>query len=365
MIFLNTTYVSPLLEQTLTKSDVSIYDLQRQAYIRQSKEHTSPILNAEDAFPAFKVHFPNTKTTQLATLFKDKIAFRKHLARYHKNFYFKEFSFETLRTMDANAFPYPLIIKPAIGYSSVGVFRIDNAEHFIEVVEKLEHTMCKTFDAPSLNKQRFLLESYISGQEFAIDMYYNTRLFKDAHDMRDRIYYTSKETVERYLDSITAYLTELVTIFEIEEPIPLHIELRIDKRGNIMPIEINPLRFAGEGTTELGYFAYHINPYDYFFNNKKPDWPTLIDQMDDSIYCFTCAAAGTEHTDTYEINHNELKKQFPQLLDYRHIPKEVGTTFAVIFYKCDTLDALQPILTLDFNQYLTANLKQGGTYVKK
>lgn len=375
MIFLNTTYVSPLLEQTLLENNVAIYDTQRHIFLKTTQGQKIAILNSEDAFSAYKMHFPDTKTTKLAELLKNKVSFRKHLATNQSGFFFREITFAELQTIDAYAFSYPIIIKPAIGYSSLGVYRINHADHFKQIYENLKETMLLTMDLSHLNEQLFLIESFIPGQEFAIDMYYNqelepvvlnvfTRLFKDAHDMSDRIYYTSKETLESYLAPITEYLTKLRTIFQIEEPLPLHIELRIDGSGKIMPIEINPLRFAGEGTTELGHFAYNVNPYDYFFNNKQPNWQALLEQMDDAIYCFTCAVLDTPLSDAFEIDHSELKKHFPQLLEYRHLPKEVGTTFAVIFYKCDTLEALQPILTLDFNAFLTLK-QQGVTYAKK
>ncbi len=371
MIFLNTTYVSPLLQQALFDNEVAIFDLQQQAIIRPSKKRTVGILNAEDAFSAYKVHYPHTQATQLAELFKNKIAFRKHLATYHAGFFFKELTFKELHTIDASTLSYPLIIKPAVGYSSVGVYRIDDAVNFKQTLNKLEQTMLAAIDTATLHKQLFLLESYISGQEFAIDMYYNdalepvilnifTRMFKDAHDMSDRIYYTSKEIMAQYLAPITDYLKELQAVFRIQEPMPLHIELRIDESGHIMPIEVNPLRFAGEGTTELGYFAYNVNPYDYFFQNKKPNWPALLEQMDEQIYCFTCAAFETMPTEDeqYDINHEQLKKNFSNILEYRHLPKEVGATFAVIFYGCHSLDALQPILSLDFETFKTEKLLQ-------
>ena len=365
MIFLNTNYVSPLLEQSLLNNeDVAVFDSKQQTYIRQSKKTTLGILNAEDAFAAYKAHYPQTQATLLAELFKNKIAFRKHLASHHTDFFFKELTFSELHTIDARTLTYPLIIKPAEGYSSVGVYRIDDAKNFNETLTMLEQTMLASTNSATLHNQLYLLESYIPGQEFAVDMYYNndlepvilnifTRMFKDAHDMSDRIYYTSKEVMSKYLEPITEYLKKLQTVFQVQEPMPLHIELRIDEIGKIMPIEVNPLRFAGEGTTELGYFAYNINPYDYVFKNMKPNWPTLIDQMDDQIYCFTCAAFETNTTedDLDGINHEQLKKHFSNILEYRHLPKEVGSTFAVIFYSCKTLDELKPIMSIEFDNF--------------
>lgn len=54
---------------------------------------------------------------------------------------------------------------------------------------------------------------------------------------------------------------------------PAHIEIRIDKNGNINPIEVNPLRFGGWCTTgDISWYAYGFNSYEYFLKGKKPDW---------------------------------------------------------------------------------------------
>lgn len=65
--------------------------------------------------------------------------------------------------------------------------------------------------------------------------------------------------------------------------------MRIDRDGQIFPIEVNPLRFAGIGTNELGVYAYGINACEYFFKQQKPDWGNIVNQMNDSIYSFCCA----------------------------------------------------------------------------
>lgn len=372
MFFLDTKYISPLLHETLLKKQFSLYDFRDQQFLRGAERPLTNrvMMNSENAFPTFETlyaeKFPQLVNT--AKIFKNKIAFRKQLAAHYPHFYFQEVTLRTLQTMAYDTLPYPLIVKPAKGYSSVGVFLLENATQFEETIAQLYTTMVATVspdELPSLEARAFLLESYITGQEYAIDMYFNeqsepvilnlfTRTFKDKNDMSDRVYYTSKETLQRALAPITAHLHTLQNIFNIPA-MPLHIELRMDADGTIIPIEINPLRFAGEGTTDLGFYAYDICSHDYFIEQKQPDWQAIIDDMDDQLYAFTCASLDVTlaEDEIVAIDHDSLKRQFYTVLNYRQLPVASNETFAVIFYKCAHVDDFTSILQLDFTDYLS------------
>ncbi len=371
MFFLDTKYISPLLHETLLKNQFSLYDFRHQQFLRGEGQPLTKrvMMNSENAFQTFETAYEETfpQLVHTAKIFKDKIAFRKKLSAHYPHFYFQEVTLHTLQTMEYEALPYPLIVKPAKGYSSVGVFLLANATQFKETIAELYTTMANTVmphDLPALAERAFLLESYISGQEYAIDMYFNeqaepvilnlfTRTFKDANDMSDRVYYTSKETLQKALMPITTYLKTLQGVFDIPA-MPLHIELRMDEDGTIIPIEINPLRFAGEGTTDLGFYAYDICSYDYFIEQKQPDWATIIEQMDEQLYAFTCASLDVtlQEDEIVAIDHERLKRQFYTVLNYRELPVMSHETFAVIFYKCAHVDDFTPILQLDFTDYL-------------
>lgn len=378
MILLDTTYVSPLLAETIIKKEIKVCDIHRheilggqsngqQGLVNVFEHEELLIMNAEEAFNILNEYHAESHVTKMANLFKNKIAFRKRLAESYPNFFYLETSISGLSNVDMEALAYPIILKPSVGYSSVGVYRIGNVTEFNSVVNELGKTMQQLsgkYTKDVLDSESFIIESYIEGQEFAVDLYFDknnepvvlnvfARMFKDEKDMSDRIYYTSKQVLQNYLASITDYLKQLGNIFELQR-MPLHVELRIDERGVIVPIEVNPLRFAGAGTTELGDFAYGVNPYGYFFEQRKPNWSQLIDAMDDKIYSFTCAEFDTDIKidDRYIVRHDLLKEQFPHILEYRHIPYESGSTFAVIFYSSDSLEQNEHILSLDFMEFV-------------
>ena len=46
--------------------------------------------------------------------------------------------------------------------------------------------------------------------------------------------------------------------------------------ANIHVIEFNPLRFAGLCGTDMGYYAFGIRTYEYYLNDRKPDWDAIF-----------------------------------------------------------------------------------------
>lgn len=373
MILLDPLYISPMLEQALLKTTTPMYDIDQKCFINGSQEGVNwpqdqfIVINSEHAIKVLTEQFPHLNAVQWTNLFKNKAALRKHLATYFPNFYFQESTLHDLSKIDRASIPYPIILKPAIGYSSVGVQKIKDAEQFTEVVQQLiaNDGLATSYSEDILNFQTFILETYIEGQELAVDAYFNTegqpiilnlfaRMFRDEEDMSDRIYYTSKHVLTEYLPVIEAYLRELGQSLQINN-YPFHIELRMDAQGSVIPIEVNPLRFAGVGTTELGVHAYQINPYEYALWQWEPDWAQKIAAMDDRIYSFTCAEFDSHLTfaDIEQIDHEQIKAQFDHLLEYRVLPFDYGTAFAVIFFVSDSFSQNERVLAMDFMSFIT------------
>ena len=363
LILLDTNYVSPLLTEVLSKSHKTIYDVIHQRFLKKPlsfqsfEDNDSILMNAEIGIGTLNEFLPTHRLTTLANLFKNKVAFRKLLASKYPDFFYKSYSFEQFKKVDIGKFPYPIVIKPVFGYGSEGVCKCNDDHKVREYMKELEQNNV-------VSDMQLLVEQYIDGQEYAIDYYYDetgdpvilnifTRNFKDSEDVGDRIYYTSKEVMSSTLNKFYTYLKSFGENFRLIN-VPLHMELRITLKDEIVPIEVNPLRFAGEGTTELGYYAYQINPYEYYINRRKPDWKQVISNMDDAIYSFTCAELDRDihYSQVERIDHTALKKEFKEIVDYRVLPIETRTTFAVIFFKSPSIEEHKHILNLDFMQFV-------------
>ncbi|MFU2018507.1 ATP-grasp domain-containing protein [Peribacillus butanolivorans] len=106
-----------------------------------------------------------------------------------------------------------MVIKPNIGYSSVGVHKVKNEQDWDIAVSHLKDDLLHSdglYDSTVVGSQTVLIEEWIQGEEYAIDGYFNQdgepiinafkRLFKDDYDTSDRIYYTSKIAVNEIYD---------------------------------------------------------------------------------------------------------------------------------------------------------------------
>lgn len=203
-----------------------------------------------------------------------------------------------------------------------------------------------------------------TGEEFAIDGYYDQdgepvilnvfkRLFKDDYDTSDRIYYTSKAAINEIYDDARRFMKNIQTVLPLRN-YAVHFEIR--KNGDrVIPIEINPLRFAGAGTTDLGYHAYGMNMYQHYFLGTKPDWNSILEEMDDAVYSFFFAEVPLEINleEVANIDHEGLQHEFEQILEYRQLPFQNDRSMSIIFYRSEDLNKNRQLLHLDLLPYLT------------
>jgi len=241
-------------------------------------------------------------------------------------------------------------------------------EDWYHTVEKLKgdiNDSAPAYPKDVIDSQTVIIEELIQGEEYAVDAYFTKegkpvilnlfkRLFANDRDMSDRIYYTSKQVLKETMAPIAAFLDKLGEIDSLAS-FPLHFEVRITKEGQVVPIEVNPFRFAGIGTTELGVHAYGINVYDYYFNQLEPNWEEKIEAMDDAIYSFLCAefdpAISLESIRT--VDHERFQQQFNEILDYRYMNYKEYPIFSVVFFKQSTLDENKRLLTLNLSDFIT------------
>ncbi|WP_157796172.1 ATP-grasp domain-containing protein [Bacillus xiapuensis] len=382
MIILDKPYVSHLLSASVQKLGVPVWKVEdvwipseeklkvmKQEHFLQEFLHSSfPILfNSENGLRMLSEHAPDHHLSKIASVLKNKAEFRRILTNRFPEFFFREVSFHELESLDVNTLPFPIIVKPNIGYSSIGVYRVDRREDFFGVVEQLKQDMSmagQAYPKEVLDSQTLIIEELIEGAEYAVDAYYTgdgapvvlnlfKRMFSDDKDMSDRIYYTSKQVLMEALDEVQSFLAQIGPVFGIKSA-PIHIELRRKEDGTIVPIEANPLRFAGIGTTELGKYAYGVNVYEYYFQQLRPDWSRIIEEMDDSIYSFCCAefAPSIDCQAIESVDHEAFKAHFQEILEYRPMDFNKYTTFAVVFHKAPDLEENKRILQLDLHPFL-------------
>ncbi len=325
------------------------------------------LTSSENALAYLYDVIPYDDRVMKARLFKDKAAFRRAIAKRFPAFFFREVRPEELDSIDAAGLPYPVVLKPSIGISSIGVVRVGSAGEWAQAVaflrEELESYQ-RNYSRHVVEKSgQVLLESYIEGRELAIDGYFNAQaepvvlnimehLFSRPSDTSDRLYVTRRSLMERYLPQVTAFLREFGEVFDLKR-FPFNLEVRVNEAGELIPIELNPLRFSGLGTTEIAQYAYGINVYEAFFTESKPDWKALLAREDDSIYAFLCVEVPTAlyRDPALRIADREVFKQFSEVLEYRILDERETSTFAVIFMRTENEAECRRLLDLDLGPF--------------
>src|SRR5687768_9842480 len=95
------------------------------------------LTSSENALAFLQDAIPHDDRVLKARLFKDKVAFRRSLAKLYPEFYFKETTVADLPKIDAATLRFPLVIKPAAGISSIGVQRVERAADWKAAIDFL------------------------------------------------------------------------------------------------------------------------------------------------------------------------------------------------------------------------------------
>ncbi len=326
------------------------------------------LTNLENALSFLYQTIPYDDRIMKAKLFKDKVAFREAISKKFKDFYFRGFSPEELTTFEPSGVPFPVVLKPSIGISSIGVIRVNSAEDWSAAVQFLTADLKKyqqNYSSNVVEGQRIIVETCIEGKEFAIDGYFDEfgapvvlnlleHIFSGPGDTSDRIYYTRKSLIKELLPEVTLFLKEFGEIFDLKR-FPFHIELRKTPQGRLIPIELNPLRFSGLGTTEIAQYAYGINVYELFFRQTRPDWSRILNRDDDSIYGFCCADIPTElfRKPGLTLKDREFSREFSEILEYRIEDERDTSTFAVVFFRTEEIEECYRLLSLDLKPFMS------------
>lgn len=298
-------------------------------------------------------------------MMKDKVKFRLSIKRLYPDVFFREVALEDLKNIDLDALPMPFVIKPSIGFFSIGVYTITNRgdwNHAIQEIFTNYREWKNSYTDSVVGNSTFILEEYISGEEYAIDAYYDENGmavilnimkhdFTSASDVSDRLYYTGKEIIEGKMQLLTDFLNKVNEEIEAAD-FPFHAEVRIDA-DNIIPIEFNPMRFAGWCCTDLTYFAFGFKTYDYYMRNIKPDWNELLYGKENKLFSVIVLDKHNDFKSGNILDYEELSSRFHKVLCIRKLDPEKHPVFGFMFTETDGDDRseLDNIVRSDLKEF--------------
>lgn len=387
MIILNKPYVSDFLLQTLERLNLPVLDnatvrellpngrvckMNDAQAVERQRALPYPLIycNSENSLGWVAQNLSFSTLPEKVALFKDKVKFRKLLEPLYPNFFYREVASAELDTLDVNELPMPFIIKPAVGFFSMGVYPVNCAADWPGVLQSIRADMAQLenlYPREVMNSRSFIIEEVIEGEEFAVDAYYNDgcevvifdilrHVFASDNDVSDRLYLTSPALMRQYLEPFTALLERIGRLACLRN-FPVHVEFRMNSQGACVPIEVNPLRFAGWCTTDIAWYAYGINVYEGYFKQLCPDWDTILASRQDKVYAMVVATlpAGSDHASIQHVDYEKLAAFFKRPLEIRRIDYRQYPVFAFVFAEFEqheAADRIAGVMNLDFGRFI-------------
>lgn len=388
MIFLEKPYVSSFFKETIIANSYPIvntatarefgfenypYLMDQEDVVEAFKNGADPVLytTSENAIGWIAENLEFTGLPKKIDLFKDKIKFRQMIQELFPDFYFKGLSRDKLAGFSLEGVPLPFIIKPSIGFFSMGVYKVSDPGEWETVLASIDQDMefqKGLYPEEVLDTSQFILEQCIEGQEFAVDAYFNEigepvvlnileHVFSSSEDVSDRIYMTSRDILKENLEEFTIFLKDLGRVSRVKN-FPVHVELRKDEAGNIIPIEANPMRFGGWCTTgDLCFHAHGFNPYEYYFQQKKPDWEKIISSSTGDLFSIIVLdnSTGLKGDQIADFDYNRVLAGFENPLDLRKIDYDEYPVFGFVFArtKKENFSELDNILRSNLRVFVT------------
>lgn len=387
MLIVDKPYVSELLKNTLLKNrftvlktrdavellpEKGIQFLEESAAIEKIKSGQIATIytSSENSIGWIHQHLGFTGLPEKVDFFKNKVAFRRALSDLYPDFFFRAVELKDLDKLAPGELPFPFIIKPGVGFFSLGVHRVNTPVEWQMTKQKIERetgVISKTYPREVLDMSTFIIEEIIEGDEFTIDVFYNSagtpvilgmmhHIFAGKDDTSDRLYTTSPQVFRDYLKPFTAFLQELGGRLGLRN-FPLHLEVRVDKAGQIVPIEGNPLRYGGWCTSaELTHYAFGVNPYECVMNETEPDWNEILGAHSGNYFSIIILNnnSGIDAKKISSFNYQKLTSRIGKVIEVRKTDVVKFHIFGFVFAEThpDHFTELLTLLHSDLTEFI-------------
>jgi len=331
--------------------------------------NTAVYTNSENSIAWIIKNLETSKLPDQIQLFKDKFKFRELIKDSFPDFFYETIELNDIQELNEDGMDFPFVIKPSIGFFSLGVHIIHNLTEWNAAKNELNYKNLQTiYPKEVIDTSKFIIEEYIEGEEYAIDCYFNTEgepvilnilhhKFSSGTDVSDRIYSTSEKIIRKHKQAIEEFLIPIGKKAGLKN-FPVHVEIRIDANGIIRPIEVNPLRFGGWCTTgDLSWYAFGFNSYDYYMNDKKPNWEQIFKSRNNKIYSIVVLNnnSGLTALEITHFDYDSLAQDFDNVLVMRKLDIKKHPVFGFIFTEnsLDNEEELGKILSSNLRKYIS------------
>lgn len=325
---------------------------------------------SESALEWIGCRLEGTELSSRLDLFKDKKKFRDLTSALYPDLSYREVQLGELDDLNISELPVPAVIKPAVGFFSLGVCTVNRREDWKGALIQIKNQAAahgEYYPDRILDTSRFIIEGYIGGEEYAMDVYADREgrpvvvgilkhLFGSEEDVSDRVYITSGDIIRNRLDLFTDFAGRIIELAGLRG-FPFHAEVRVDRNGSPVPIEINPLRFGAWCTTaDLTGMAFGVNPYEQYFHQEQPDWESLLSGDEGKLYSLVALnnTTGFSGGRIKEFDYDKLAAQFEKPLEIRKWDYRQNPLFGFMLTETagDNIQELESILRSDLSEFV-------------
>lgn len=382
MLILEKPYVSETLIKTAIENDLPVlrnamseqlaaqgYALKLyddEAFIAEYQKRHRVYTMSENALGWIVEKLPDSELLQKISLLKNKATFRRICKEMYPDFFFQEVAISEMSDMDVSAMPFPLVLKPSVGFLSAGVYVVHDEEEWSVAVTDIVANFKKVgaqFPEYVVGTRNFLLEEYIKGEEYAVDAYFDEKgepviwniyhhRFANESDTSDRLYCSSRKLYDRYERPFMDFLIQTNRVIGLRD-FPMHIEFRYDGKKAI-PIEINPLRFAGFCLNELQTHISGIHPVLAYLNNIHITKEEMWKGKENDTYNFLVLERPAGVSKESQFDSDKFKSSVMDVLELRPLSDATAGVAATAFTRVDAAHEAEFdfILNLDMRAFM-------------
>jgi len=305
----------------------------------------------------------DTKFTNAVNMLKDKYRFRELMKFIYPDFFFQKTTIDKLESIQLNR-SKKYIVKPTKGFFGTAVKELSEDTDIAEITKEIKGELkenTRYFSESVLSKNELIIEQFVEGEEYAVDMYFN----KDGepeilniyhHPIPEKIdyfhilYYTNKSIFDKFYDKLKSIFIELNKHLKITS-FPIHAEFKSENE-KLIPIEMNPLRYGGFGLADLTFHAFGFNPFQAYFKNFKPKWNEIWQTRNENIYGWVLGYNGSDiELENHRPDHDKFQNYLGDVLHYVKIDQTKNPVFAIAYFMDTNPDSLQRILATEFNDF--------------
>lgn len=340
--------------------------LNNSEFVAEYKKRGRLYTMSENALGWVAEHLPNPELLKKIELLKNKATFRRICKDMYPDFHFSETAIGELQNINTDDLHFPLVLKPSVGFLSAGVHVVNNREEWTKAVTDIEDNFRKVggqFPEFVVGTQNFLIEDYIKGEEYAVDAYFDSEgepvilniyhhRFASESDTSDRLYCSSLELYNQYEKTFTDFLIATNNVIGLRN-FPMHIEFRYDGK-TVIPIEINPLRFAGFCLNELQTHISGTHPIVAYLEDIRIPKETMWQGKENDTYSFLVLERPADVPADKVFDSEKFRRTFMDVAELRPIADASVGVAATAFTRTDGahLAELDYILNLDMHDFM-------------